>query len=65
VKIKVDEAFRAWQRNRPELADKLADVVIDLFGVAAMTGSDLQNTVTNKLMTTRSVTGIAPDEVIR
>jgi NTP pyrophosphatase (non-canonical NTP hydrolase) len=49
----VGEAIDAWRRNRQAVADELADVAIFLFGLAEMTGTDLQDAVETKLAVNR------------
>lgn len=45
----VAEAFDAWRRDRPGVAEELADIAIFLFGLAEMVGADLQEAVEAKL----------------
>jgi hypothetical protein len=45
----VAEAFDAWRKGRPQVAEELADVAIYLLGLAEMAGSDLQEAVEAKL----------------
>lgn len=45
----VAEAFDAWRRDRPDVAEELADIAIFLFGLAEMVGTDLQEAVEAKL----------------
>lgn len=45
----VGEAFDAWRKNPDKLAEELADIAIFLFGLAEMTGTDLQDAVQSKL----------------
>ena len=45
----VAEAFDAWRRGRPDVAEELADIAIFLFGLAEMVGADLQEAVEAKL----------------
>ena len=45
----VAEAFDAWRRDRPDVAEELADIAIFLFGLAEMVGADLQEAVEAKL----------------
>lgn len=43
------EAFDAWRKGRPDVAEELADVAIYLLGLAGMLGIDLQDAVEAKL----------------
>jgi len=43
------EAFDAWRKGRENLGEELADIAIYLFGLAQMTGVDLQGEVEAKL----------------
>ena len=43
------EAFTAWRRQQPDLGEELADVALYLFGLAEMTGIDLQAEIEHKL----------------
>ncbi|MEV0131411.1 hypothetical protein AB0H83_23470 [Dactylosporangium sp. NPDC050688] len=43
------EAFDAWRRRQPDLGEELADVALYLFGLAQMTGCDLQAEIESKL----------------
>jgi NTP pyrophosphatase (non-canonical NTP hydrolase) len=45
----VAEAFDAWRKDGPLLAEELADVAIYLLGLAEMAGADLQEAVEAKL----------------
>jgi NTP pyrophosphatase (non-canonical NTP hydrolase) len=45
----VAEAFDAWRKGRPQLAEELADTAIFLLGLAEMIGADLQEAVEAKL----------------
>ncbi len=45
----VGEAIDAWRKDRQAMAEELADVAIFLFGLAEMTGTDLQDAVEAKL----------------
>ncbi|HLX50837.1 MAG TPA: hypothetical protein VKS82_21120 [Streptosporangiaceae bacterium] len=45
----VAEAFDAWRKGRPQVAEELADVAIYLLGLAEMAGADLQEAVEAKL----------------
>jgi hypothetical protein len=45
----VAEAFDAWRKERPDVADELADAAIFLAGLAQMIGADLQDAVEAKL----------------
>jgi NTP pyrophosphatase (non-canonical NTP hydrolase) len=45
----VGEAFDAWRKNPEDVPQELADVAIFLFGLAEMTGTDLQDAVESKL----------------
>lgn len=45
----VAEAFDAWRKGRPEVAEELADIAIFLLGLAEMVGADLQDAVETKL----------------
>ncbi len=45
----VAEAFDAWRTGRENLGEELADIAIYLFGLAQMTGVDLQGEVEAKL----------------
>lgn len=45
----VAEAFDAWRKGRPHIAEELADTAIFLFGLAEMLGADLQQAVEDKL----------------
>jgi NTP pyrophosphatase (non-canonical NTP hydrolase) len=47
----VSEAFDAWRKGRPEVAEELADTAIFLLGLAEMVGADLQAAVEAKLAT--------------
>lgn len=43
------EAFEAWRKGEADLGEELADIAIYLFGLAQMTGIDLQAEVESKL----------------
>jgi hypothetical protein len=43
------EAFDAWRKGRESLGEELADVALFLFGLAEMTGVDLQGEVEAKM----------------
>ena len=43
------EAFDAWRKGRPDVAEELADVAIYLLSLAQMLGIDLQDAVQAKL----------------
>jgi hypothetical protein len=45
----VAEAFDAWRKGRPHVAEELADIAIYLLGLAEMIGADLQEAVETKL----------------
>jgi NTP pyrophosphatase (non-canonical NTP hydrolase) len=45
----VAEAFDAWRKGRPDLAEELADALIFLAGLAQMVDADLQEAVEAKL----------------
>ncbi len=45
----VAEAFDAWRKGRPQVAEELADTAIFLFSLAEMIGADLQEAVEAKL----------------
>jgi NTP pyrophosphatase (non-canonical NTP hydrolase) len=45
----VGEAIDAWRKDRRAMAEELADVAIFLFGLAEMTGTDLQDAVEAKM----------------
>lgn len=45
----VAEAFDAWRKGQPDVAEELADSAIFLFSLAEMLGADLQDAVTAKL----------------
>jgi hypothetical protein len=45
----VAEAFDAWRKGRPDVAEELADSAIFLLGLAEMIGADLQEAVAAKL----------------
>jgi NTP pyrophosphatase (non-canonical NTP hydrolase) len=45
----VAEAFDAWRKGHPHLAEELADAAIFLLSLAEMTGADLQEAVEAKL----------------
>jgi hypothetical protein len=45
----IAEAFDAWRRDRPDVAEELADIAIFLLGLAEMVGTDLQEAVEAKL----------------
>lgn len=43
------EAFEAWRTGQADLGEELADIAIYLFGLAQMTGIDLQAEIESKL----------------
>ncbi|MBO0801462.1 MAG: hypothetical protein J2P25_00080 [Nocardiopsaceae bacterium] len=43
------EAFDAWRKDRDTVGEELADVAIYLFGLAEMTGTDLQAEIEAKI----------------
>jgi hypothetical protein len=45
----VGEAFDAWRKAPEQVSQELADIAIFLFGLAEMTGTDLQEAVESKL----------------
>jgi NTP pyrophosphatase (non-canonical NTP hydrolase) len=45
----IAEAFDAWRKGRPDLAEELAEAVVFLASLAQMVGADLQETVEAKL----------------
>jgi len=45
----IAEAFDAWRKGRADVGEELADVAIYLFGLAELTGVDLQGEVEAKL----------------
>jgi hypothetical protein len=45
----VAEAFDSWRQERADLGEELADVAIYLFGLAEMTGVDLQAEIETKI----------------
>lgn len=45
----VAEAFDAWRKGRTDAGEELADVAIYLFGLAEMTGIDLDGAIEAKL----------------
>jgi NTP pyrophosphatase (non-canonical NTP hydrolase) len=45
----VAEAFDAWRKGRPDVAEELADTAIFLLSLAQMIGTDLQEAVEAKL----------------
>jgi NTP pyrophosphatase (non-canonical NTP hydrolase) len=45
----VAEAFDAWRKGRPDLAEELADALIFLVSLAQMVGADLEEAVEAKL----------------
>jgi NTP pyrophosphatase (non-canonical NTP hydrolase) len=45
----VAESFDAWRKDRQDLGEELADIAIYLFGLAEMTGVDLQREIENKI----------------
>ena len=47
----VAEAFDAWRKGRSDAGEELADVAIYLFGLAEMTGIDLDAEIEAKLAT--------------
>jgi NTP pyrophosphatase (non-canonical NTP hydrolase) len=52
----VGEAIDAWRKDRQAVAEELADVAIFVFGLAEMTGTDLQDAVEGKLAVNRART---------
>lgn len=50
----VAEAFEAWRKGRPDVAEELADTAIYLLGLAEMLGVDLQDAVEAKLAVNES-----------
>ena len=44
----VGEAFSAWRKEKPDFGEELADVATFLFGVAEMTGVDLEHEIDAK-----------------
>jgi NTP pyrophosphatase (non-canonical NTP hydrolase) len=52
----VGEAIDAWRKDRQAVAEELADVAIFVFGLAEMTGIDLQDAVEGKLAVNRART---------
>ena len=45
----VGEAYEAWIKKHDNMSEELADVAIYLFGLAQMTGVDLQTEVEKKM----------------
>jgi hypothetical protein len=45
----IAEAFDAWRKGRVNVGEELADVAIYLFGLAQMTGVDLEEEIAAKL----------------
>jgi len=45
----VAEAFDAWRKGRPDVAEELADIALYLFGLSEKIGVDLQDAVEAKL----------------
>lgn len=45
----IAEAFDAWRKGQPHVAEELADSAIFLLSLAEMIGADLQNAVETKL----------------
>jgi hypothetical protein len=45
----VAEAFDAWRKGRPDVAEELADVALYLLGLAEKIGVDLQDAVEAKM----------------
>jgi len=45
----IAEAFDAWRKGRPDLAEELADAALFLVGLAQMVGADLREAVEAKL----------------
>lgn len=43
------EFFDAWRRDRPDVGEELADVVLYALGLAGILGIDLQTEVENKI----------------
>lgn len=50
----VAEAFDAWRKGLPQVAEELADTAIFLLGLAEMLGADLQEAVESKLAENRA-----------
>ena len=49
----VGEAFSAWRKGKPDFGEELADVAAFLFGVAEMTGVDLEQEIEAKMQKVR------------
>lgn len=49
LNAEIAEAFDAWRKGRPGVAEELADIAIYLLGLAEMIGADLQEAVEAKL----------------
>lgn len=49
----VGEAFSAWRKEKPDFGEELADVAAFLFGVAEMTGVDLEQEIEAKMQKVR------------
>jgi NTP pyrophosphatase (non-canonical NTP hydrolase) len=47
------EAFSAWRKEKPDFGERLADVAAFLFGVAEMTGVDLDREIEAKMQKVR------------
>lgn len=45
----IAEAFDAWRKGRPDVAEELADIALYVFGLAEKIGVDLQDAVEAKL----------------
>jgi NTP pyrophosphatase (non-canonical NTP hydrolase) len=45
----VAEAFDSWRRGRADVGNELADAAIFLFGIAQMTGVDLEQEIEAKI----------------
>jgi NTP pyrophosphatase (non-canonical NTP hydrolase) len=45
----IAEAFDAWRKGRPDVADELADAAIVVLGLAEMLRIDLQDAIEGKL----------------
>lgn len=46
----IAEAFDAWRKGRVNVGEELADAAIYLFGLAQMTGVDLEEEIAAKLV---------------
>jgi hypothetical protein len=49
LQSEVAEAFNSWRKGRVDVGAELADVAIYLFGLAQMTGIDLQEEIEAKI----------------